>query len=327
MNLTKICDFGSLRGRGLVAVRSLVAGELLFEESPLISCQFSWNKLYGYLACDHCLKPLEDSQNNVRRLSNQPSLILPFLEASFECSTIYECSNCTNARYCSEECLHIATSQYHGIMCVNNKKFGDTTMNDNPLIKLDEIWRNFHFPPETCTIFLLVRLVSIYLSSYVLNNVESTHIVDSLDAFLSNTTELVENERLCHKLLGEQFVLQIDIVHKAFVDVIHYLVDKLMITNNNLNGVKIIDQYPVLQTLMEKNTFLNLLCLIGRNGQGIATSPLKLWLDKAELLAKMNGQENELTMWTDKLYDAMDAHVSCSFLDSEGVGLYKYQSK
>lgn len=44
------------RGRGLFATRQFQKGETIFEENPLVSCQFSWNSTYGYLACENCLK-------------------------------------------------------------------------------------------------------------------------------------------------------------------------------------------------------------------------------------------------------------------------------
>lgn len=45
-----------LQGKGLFATKSFQPGEVIFEEVPLVCCQFSWNKDYGYLACDHCMR-------------------------------------------------------------------------------------------------------------------------------------------------------------------------------------------------------------------------------------------------------------------------------
>ena len=61
-------------------MRDFEEGEVLFEEKPLVSCQFLWNKLYEYKACDHCMKPLETAEENVRRLTSNPSVSLPHPE-------------------------------------------------------------------------------------------------------------------------------------------------------------------------------------------------------------------------------------------------------
>lgn len=44
------------QGKGLFAVKPLKAGDVIFEESPLVCCQFAWNATYGYLACDFCMR-------------------------------------------------------------------------------------------------------------------------------------------------------------------------------------------------------------------------------------------------------------------------------
>ena len=44
------------QGRALFAKRDFEEGEILFEEKPIVSCQFAWNKFYKYKACDHCMK-------------------------------------------------------------------------------------------------------------------------------------------------------------------------------------------------------------------------------------------------------------------------------
>merc|ERR1712129_131569 len=65
------------KGKGLFATRDFEERATLFEEKPLVSCQFLWNKLYQYRACDHCMQPLETAEENVRRLSNVPIVSLP----------------------------------------------------------------------------------------------------------------------------------------------------------------------------------------------------------------------------------------------------------
>jgi hypothetical protein len=38
------------QGRSIFSTKSVQPDETIFEEKPLVSCQFSWNKAYKYLA-------------------------------------------------------------------------------------------------------------------------------------------------------------------------------------------------------------------------------------------------------------------------------------
>ena len=73
----KVCfKATSNKGKGLFATCRLKEGDQILIEKPLISCQFSWNKLYNYTACDHCLKSLETAENMARRLTGDFDLEL-----------------------------------------------------------------------------------------------------------------------------------------------------------------------------------------------------------------------------------------------------------
>lgn len=78
-----------------MALRTLQPGEIIFEERPLVACQFLWNQAWGYSACDFCLRPLETAEENARRLTGNSALTLPF---SHLCSTIkqnhVDCAGC-----------------------------------------------------------------------------------------------------------------------------------------------------------------------------------------------------------------------------------------
>lgn len=83
-------------------------GSIIFEEKPIVCCQFSWNAEYGYLACDNCLKPLENAEENARRLTGKLDIILPHMECcETEKNLITECSVC-GTKYCSNECQNEA---------------------------------------------------------------------------------------------------------------------------------------------------------------------------------------------------------------------------
>ena len=83
------------QGRALFASRDFAEEESLFEESPVVCAQFLWNELYKYSACSHCLKSLETAEAMCRRLTNNPSLVLPHPECCpVDESTYVTCPHC-----------------------------------------------------------------------------------------------------------------------------------------------------------------------------------------------------------------------------------------
>lgn len=97
-----------LQGKGLFSKRAYKEGDIILEEKPVVCCQFSWNSDYGYLACDHCLRPLETAEENAQRLTGNPNIALPHSEC---CETnknlTTECPAC-GTKYCSVECQNEA---------------------------------------------------------------------------------------------------------------------------------------------------------------------------------------------------------------------------
>ena len=130
----------------MYATRNFQIGDVIFQEKPLVSCQFSWNTAYGYLACEYCMRPLESAEANVRRLTNDYSIHLPYAN---ECCPNREllakqvnCQDC-GAMYCSQECLIEANQLYHSTLClkmlVNNPV--------HPVNRLNDAWKRMHYPP------------------------------------------------------------------------------------------------------------------------------------------------------------------------------------
>ena len=74
------CKITPQKGKGLYAKDKIREGEHILMERPLICCQFSWNSLYKYVACNHCLRSLETAEEMARRLSGNIDLQLPFKE-------------------------------------------------------------------------------------------------------------------------------------------------------------------------------------------------------------------------------------------------------
>lgn len=112
---------------------------MIFEEAPLISAQYCWNASYGYIACEHCLRPLETAETNVRRLTNDQTINLPYVEC---CPTqewlLRQTIMCScGVRFCSQDCFVKAMSTYHHTLCL-----GDQHENpEHPLNKLVETWK------------------------------------------------------------------------------------------------------------------------------------------------------------------------------------------
>lgn len=123
------------------------------------------------------MRPLENAQENVRRLAENQSINLPHLK---ECCEIYprksahcRCDAC-GVEYCSRDCQIQAYAAYHQSLCT-----GSDPSNQSIAI-LMEYWRQTHFPPETTTIYLILKLMAltkqVYFSScscgasYLYNN-------------------------------------------------------------------------------------------------------------------------------------------------------------
>ena len=87
--------FYSFQGRGLFASKEFKKGDVIFEEAPLVSCQFAWNELYRYSACEFCLRSLERAEDMARRLTNNTALILPHVECcTVKIEEITVCPQC-----------------------------------------------------------------------------------------------------------------------------------------------------------------------------------------------------------------------------------------
>lgn len=96
----------------------------------------SWNKAYGYSACDYCMTPLETAEQNVRRLTFDDNIILPYPdldEVAHVQQNFVTCCEC-GTKYCSSECLSIAEKLYHKVMCEANLPGG-------PIDELNEAWK------------------------------------------------------------------------------------------------------------------------------------------------------------------------------------------
>lgn len=183
------------QGRCMIATNHIYAGQTILTEKPLVCSQFLWNAAYGYSACAFCLTPLEDAQENVRRLAADATLTLPYLaeccvtDKSKHTGCVYGCTE----RYCSVQCRDDASKLFHQTLCSSFP----SNAHLKPIIdQICEFWKSIHYPPETCSIMLLVKLLALVVQSPDANN-----IVQELNNFVhqiaSNSQEFV------HKMLGK----------------------------------------------------------------------------------------------------------------------------
>ncbi|XP_046823787.1 histone-lysine N-trimethyltransferase SMYD5 isoform X1 [Vespa velutina] len=282
------------KGKGLFATRAYKKGSIIFEEKPIVCCQFPWNAEYGYLACDNCLKPLENAEETARRLTAKPDIILPYMECcKTEKNLITECSAC-GTKYCSNECQNEALERYHKILCLQTRDKNE----DHPLVQLNEIWKQMHYPPETATIMLLARMIAIVIQT---SNQED--ILQTFSQFCHRTVN--DTDEIAHNLLGEKFIGQIDLLRQ--------MLQKAL--NNDYTS-----------NWFTPEGFRSLLALVGTNGQGIGTNAFAQWVGNVNVLKLPKDEKIHINKFINRLYDDMKEVVG-SFLNNEGSGLYVLQSK
>lgn len=161
----------------------------------------------------------------------------------------------------------------------------------------DFFYRQVHFPPETASIMLLVRLLAMIHQSP-----EPDMMCAKLNQFCHRTVN--EDTQLALKLLGDQFVSGLELFREM--------------TGRIISG-------PHVNQYLTPKGFSSLMALIGTNGQGIGTSPMAQWVNNVSRLTLSTTDRNKLDTYIDKLYDDIEKE-SGSFLNTEGSGLYQLQS-
>ncbi|GAB1863853.1 Histone-lysine N-trimethyltransferase SMYD5 [Camponotus japonicus] len=281
------------KGKGLFSNRVFKEGDIILEEKPIVCCQFSWNSDYRYLACDHCLRPLETAQENAQRLTGNPNLFLPYSEC---CETnknlMTECPAC-GTKYCSIECQNEAFQRYHSVLCLQSRMKDES----HSLTQLNETWKQMHYPPETATIMLLARMVALVNQA---NNKQD--VLSIFSQFCHRTTN--DTHEIAHNLLGEKFVGQIDVLRQMMQTALNTEYTAHWFTPDG---------------------FRSLLALVGTNGQGIGTSAFSRWVKNVSALDLPKDQRIYIDKLINRIYDDMEEVVG-SFLNNEGSGLYILQS-
>lgn len=281
---------GEPKGKGLFATKHFKKGDILFQERPLVCCQFAWNASYGYLACGYCMRPLEGAEENVRRLSTKNDVVLPHPECCpTKKDTHTECSVC-KMKYCSTACKEQAWEQYHQLLCF-------IPGSSHPLDIMNETWKQMHYPPETASIMLLAQMVATVR--------QAKDKEGALSLFMQFCHRTVnDEEEIAHKLLGDEFKEQLETLRGMFTTALYD---------------------PSCEQWFTEEGFRSLFALVGTNSQGVGTSPLSEWVKNTGMLDISEEERDNLDTFIDELYTNLDDECG-GFLNNEGSALYTLQS-
>ncbi|XP_062839707.1 histone-lysine N-trimethyltransferase SMYD5 isoform X1 [Anolis carolinensis] len=282
----------SAKGKGLFATRKIQKGETIFVEKPVVASQFLWNAMYKYRACDHCLRALETAEENAQRLLGRFQVLPRPEQCGIRKDLHQHCPSC-QVTYCSAECRKAAWEQYHQVLCL-----GPSRQDPNhPLNKLQEAWRNIHYPPETSSIMLMARMVATIKQAK-----DKDWWIKLFAQFCSKTAN--EEEEIVHKLLGDKFKGQLEVLRGLFTEALY-------------------DDH--VGRWFSPEGFRSLFALVGTNGQGIGTSSLSQWVHACDALQLPPREREQLDAFIDQLYKDIEKETG-EFLNCEGSGLYVLQS-
>ena len=99
----------------------------------MVSAQFSWNSSAGYKACHLCMEPLETAQENVSRLTGDPSVLLPNTECCATRASFHIACPLCGVAYCSKVCREDAWASFHKTLCLRT----NPPDSSHPLIQLE----------------------------------------------------------------------------------------------------------------------------------------------------------------------------------------------
>ncbi len=151
-------------------------------------------------------------------------------------------------------------------------------------------------------------------------------------SFIHDTKHLSSKGSLyTHKLLGDTFAAQLEqlrvgTAEARVMDGCHVVEFSLSVLMEQLflSFLQVFSAHPVVQHLLLPDAFSSLFALLGRNAQGLATSPFSVWVRGVERLRPGHKEKATVDKLIDELYAAFDNHVG-TFLDNEGSGLYELQ--
>uniref|UniRef100_A0A8D0HB95 Protein-lysine N-trimethyltransferase SMYD5 n=1 Tax=Sphenodon punctatus TaxID=8508 RepID=A0A8D0HB95_SPHPU len=210
------------------------------------------------------------AEENAQRLLGNSFQVLPHPEQCSIRKDLHQtCSRCLVA-YCTAECRQAAYEQYHQVLCLGPSREDP----QHPLEKLQEAWRNIHYPPETSSIMLMARMVATVKQAK-----DKDWWIKLFSQFCSKTAN--EEEAIVHKLLGDKFKDQLELLRLLFTEALYE---------------------ERLSRWFTPEGFRSLFALVGTNGQGIGTSSLSQWVHGCDALELPPAEREELDAFIDQLY-------------------------
>lgn len=247
-DIFEIKRINEIKEYGVVSVQDIEEGDIIMEEIPLVSSQYLYNADF-FPACGNCLKSIELPSQMLSRLSGQ--LIDAFQNEEVEDKVFCKCGN---VFYCSLECQ--SSDFTHEFLCASkipSNKY-------STYMTAVELWKSFHFPPETCSITLLFKL-------FIMIAADDKALSDFKDDYFN------EKMQKSHHFLKKQFSGNLNALYSLFCD----FFDKA--------------------DFVSKERFNSLFCAMCLNGQGIGTSALESYLqteDGEEYLDLLDELEDNL---------------------------------
>ena len=169
----------------------------------------------------------------------------------------------------------------------------------HPINVLNEAWKKIHYPPETTTILLIVKLLAMYKQTE-----HKKELLDSVQDFYHDVVN--ENLMISHKMLGANYQSDLNRLYELYS--------------------KVFD-FTGMEVFLSADTFKRLFALIGENGQGIGTSAFADWVRGVSELSLPEEEKAAVDEFIDTCYAQMDEVTGLQFLNNEGSALYPIESK
>jgi len=208
-------------------------------------------------------------------LSNYPALMTV---TCLQCGEIY----------CSTLCRDKAQLEYHRYLCTQ----GDV---NHPIRLMEEMWKQGHYPPETTTPTIILRM----LMSLMIHQGPNPHPLESFKSLIMDDGTSQPMVRILQEEYGERL-------------------EKLRNAMEMIFSIYL-KQYPKLYQYLSPEGFKTLMTIVALNGQGIGTSSLEGYMAWCRKMGKEDGGV--------EYYEDAIENVSGEFTHVEGVGVYAIHSK
>lgn len=93
--------------------------------------------------------------------------------------------------------------RYHSTICLQSREKDES----HPLVQLNETWKRMHYPPESATVMLLIKMIALVNQA---DNKEE--MLSTFSQFCHRTVN--DTHEIAHKLLGEKFIGQIEVLRQ-----------------------------------------------------------------------------------------------------------------